>query len=130
MGLLDDVRAGAAASSASARHVTIQSQAIAPYAATLPLEAARAPELDPGTHYLGEPEATLAYVVQLDAINFGSGYFPHLLKRPGLSGYFTVASGLKDWFALRGPLTAGQLQELSAEDCSRMFGQEPIGENE
>ena len=38
---------------------------------------------------LEDPDATLAYVVTLDAVNFGSGWFPELRKRPGMSGYFT-----------------------------------------
>ena len=95
MGVLDQVRKAAAVTSGSARCVRIQPDAIDAYAASLPLEAARAPELDPSTHFFGDPDATLAYVVQLDAINFGSGYFPKLKKRPGLSGYFTVASSLR-----------------------------------
>jgi hypothetical protein len=123
MGLLDEVRAHAAAVAGSARFVTIDVERIAQYAASLPLDEARAAQLDPATHYLGEPEATLAYVVTLDAINFGSGYFPHLRKRPGLSGYFTVASSLKDLWQARGPLSARDLQALSAEECARVFGQ-------
>src|SRR5436305_11432189 len=121
MGVLDEVRAHAAAVACSARFVSIDVERIAQYAASLlPLGQARAAELDPATHYLGEPEATLAYVVTLDAINFGSGYFPHLRKRDGLSGYFTVASSLKDEFERNGPLP---LQSLSRDDCARIFGQ-------
>ena len=124
MGLLDQVREAAEATATSARFVVIQHDAIRAYAASLPLEAARAPELDPATHFFGDADATLAYVVQLDAINFGSGYFPMLKKRPGLSGYFTLASGLKECFEAHGPLTADQLQRLTQKDCSRIFGQE------
>ncbi|MEZ5167114.1 MAG: hypothetical protein R2695_11730 [Acidimicrobiales bacterium] len=36
-------------------------------------------------------------MLSLDAINFGSGYFPYLRKRPGMSGYHTVASSLRTW---------------------------------
>jgi len=123
MGLLDEVRAHAAAVAGLARFVSIDDERIAQYAASLPLDRARAPELDPQTHYVGEPESTLAYVVTLDAINFGSGYFPYLHKRPGLSGYFTVASSLKDLWESRGPLSARDLRALSAEDCARIFDQ-------
>ena len=56
---------------------------------------ARAPsrELDPERHYLeGSPEDVAAYLLTLDAINFGSGWFPQLRKRrTDRSGYFTVA---------------------------------------
>jgi hypothetical protein len=117
--VLDDVRAHAEKVANAARYVRIHPERLAGYAASLPVEEARAPELDPSTHYLGEPEQTLAYLVTLDAINFGSGYFPHLRKRPGLSGYFTVAASLKDAW----PLSVAQLQELSAADCAGIFGQ-------
>src|SRR5438270_3783298 len=124
MGLLDEVRAHAAAVAGSACFVSIDVERIAQYAASLlPLDQVRAAELDPATHYLGEPEATLAYVVTLDAINFGSGYFPHLRKRAGLSGYFTVASSLKDVFEAHGPLGADALSAVTHNDCARMFGQ-------
>jgi hypothetical protein len=62
-------------------------------------------------------------VLTLDAINFGSGYFPKLQKRPGLSGYFTVAAGLKDCYEQCGQLSAEQLQALTALECARIFGQ-------
>src|SRR6059058_2690383 len=127
MGLLDEVRAHAAAVAGSARFVTIDVERIAQYAASLPLDEARAAQLDPATHYLGEPEATLAYVVTLDAINFGSGYFPHLRKRPGLSGYFTVAASLTDRFRADGPFSAEALSQLAPADCARIFGQELAG---
>jgi hypothetical protein len=124
MGLLDEVREAAALTAKSARFVAIQDDAVEAYAASLPLASARAPELDPATHYFGQPDDTLAYVVQLDAINFGSGYFPKLKKRAGMSGYFTVASSLKDCFDTRGPFSADQLTKLTQLECARIFGQE------
>jgi hypothetical protein len=125
MGLLDEVRAHAAEVAQAARFVRIQHAALKSYAAALPLDKLRKPELDAATHYLAEPDGTLAYVVQLDAINFGSGYFPRLKKRPGYSGYFTVASSLKDCFEDRGPLSADALVALTPADAARMFGQTP-----
>lgn len=119
MGLLDDVRANAATIAESAQFVRICHERLAPYAASLPVAEARTPELDPATHYLGDPDLTLAYVITLDAINFGSGYFPHVRKRAGLSGYFTVAASLKDAW----PLRVEDLQQLSGADCTRLFGQ-------
>jgi hypothetical protein len=90
---------------------------------SLPLERAVAPTLDRATHYVADEAGTLAYFVTLDAINFGSGYFPHLAKRPGMSGYFTVASSLKDEFERGGPISAARLAALTAADCARIFGQ-------
>ncbi len=119
MAKLDELRRFAAATAASARFVHLQHGTIEQYARSLPLEQARTPELDPATHYQGGPDETLAFVVTLDAINFGSGYFPHLRKRAGLSGYFTVASGLKEAW----PLTVSELSTLAPKDCARIFGQ-------
>ena len=123
MGLLDEVRANAAAIAATARFVHIDHDALGSYARSLPLEQARAPQLDPATHHLGSPASTLAYVVTLDAINFGSGYFPHLAKRPGMSGYFTVAASLKDRFDAEGPFSTAELKAVDAPACARLFGQ-------
>jgi hypothetical protein len=119
MHMLDEVRDHAARLAGGARFVQIRADRLPAYAASLPVSRERSPELDTATHYLGTPEATLAYLVTLDAINFGSGFFPHLQKRPGLSGYFTVAASLKDAW----PLTVEDLRRLSPADCARMFGQ-------
>ncbi|HOG46878.1 MAG TPA: queuosine salvage family protein [Anaerolineae bacterium] len=125
MSLLDQVRAGCAAVAARARFVHIDEGRIAPYATSLPLEQAVCPAIDPATHYLGHGDDTVAFLLTLDAINFGSGYFPRLKKRPGLSGYFTVAASLNDHYRAHGPLSAAQLAALSAADCARIFGQDP-----
>jgi hypothetical protein len=119
MNVLEEVRANAAAIAAASRFVRIDTARLATYAGELPVEQARAPELDPATHYLGEPDLTTAYLVTLDAINFGSGYFPHLEKRPGHSGYFTVAASLTDQW----PLSVEDLRALTADDCASIFGQ-------
>jgi hypothetical protein len=124
MRALEQVRANAAAIAATSRLVTIEQAKIDEYARSLPIEQAGAPELDPATHYFGQPADTLAYVVTLDAINFGSGYFPHLAKRAGMSGYFTIASSLKERFESVGPFAATELQGLDRQTCARLFGQQ------
>lgn len=90
------------------------------------------PTLDSSCHYLGCGDDTVAFILTLDAINFGSGYFPYLRKRPGMSGYFTVASALNDYYKAQGPLSAKQLSQLTIGDCATIFGQaldrEPIRE--
>ncbi|HEY3061559.1 MAG TPA: queuosine salvage family protein [Chloroflexota bacterium] len=121
MSLLDEVRTEAARIAAGAQLVHIEHDRIVDYARTLPVDQARAPALDSKTHYFGTPDETLAFVLTLDAINFGSGYFPRLRKRPGMSGYFTVASSLKDYFEAHGPLP---LRGLTAADCADIFGQD------
>jgi hypothetical protein len=131
-GLLDGVRAACAEVSARAQHVRIDESRIPSYAASLPLDQARAAQLDAHHHYLGQPEDTLAYFLTLDAINFGSGYFPELRKRQNLSGYLTVAASLTDRFRTRGPFSAEELSSLTTEDCAGLFGQmparRPVGE--
>jgi hypothetical protein len=107
--------------------VWVDAARIPGYAASLPLAMIQSPEIDPAYHFLGTTEETVAYVVTLDTINFGSGYFPALRKRPGLSGYFTVALALKEWFAAHGPLQATELARLAAGDCARIFGQQDAG---
>jgi hypothetical protein len=119
MTVLDEVRSKCASIAAAARFVRIDRDRLAQYAASLPVDVLQAPALDPATHHLGEPDATLAYLVSLDAINFGSGYFPHLAKRPGYSGYFTVAAALKDAW----PLSVEELRDLTAARCAEIFGQ-------
>jgi hypothetical protein len=130
--LLDEVRAACKTVAECATHVKINYDRIPSYAAALPLEEARRPGHDPRSHYLRRGEDTAAFFLTLDSINFGSGYFPHLKKRPGKSGYFTVASCLNDRFKRQGPLSAAELTRLTARDCTVMFEQapdnRPIGE--
>jgi len=115
-----------------ASQVRINEDRLAAYAASLPLERIVQPQHDPASHYLGHGADTVAFFITLDAINFGSGYFPVLRKRPGLSGYFTIATSLKEHFQAHGPLSARQLAALKPQDCARLFGQEscnvPIAE--
>ncbi len=108
-----------------AERVKINRNRLSAYAASLPLDKVANPQLDPDCHYLGRKEDTVNFLVALDTINFGSGYFPHLRKRPGMSGYFTVASSLHDAYVRQGPLSARQLAEMTVEECTRMFDQDP-----
>jgi hypothetical protein len=131
-GVLDQVREACAWVAGRARFVQVDTARIPEYAASLPIERILRPEHDAASHYLGHGDGTVAFFLTLDAINFGSGYFPHLRKRPGMSGYFTIAASLNDYFAAHGPLAPGELARITAEDCAALFGQdmagEPIGE--
>lgn len=111
-----------------ARYLRIRRARIPEFARSLPLDRVHTPGLDPNSHYLGHGEGTAAFIVTLDAINFGSGYSPHLRKRPGMSGYFTIASCLVDRFRAEGPIPAGALEELTAADCAAIFGQDLANE--
>ena len=61
----------------------------------------------------------------LDSINFGSGWFPTLRKRPGMSGYFTVASSLADFWRSSGGWSVDELRALRAADVGAVLGQDP-----
>ena len=107
------------------RYVSIDDDLLAAYARNLPLSELSKPSFDPDHHYLGHGDDTVAFILTLGSVNFGSGYFPALCKRPGLSGYFTIASSLNDYFHEQGPLSARQLREISPERCTSLFGQDP-----
>lgn len=123
--LLQQVRTACKMVAERASHVHINYDALSSYTASLPLEQLAQPQHDPNSHYLGHGEDTVAFFLTLDTINFGSGYFPHLRKRTGMSGYFTIASSLNDYFATHGPFTAQELTQLTAADCLRIFNQDP-----
>ncbi|MCK8601294.1 queuosine salvage family protein [Desulfoferrobacter suflitae] len=129
---LAEVRAACRLVAERAEQVTINRPAVAAYVQALPLEQAALPALDAEAHYVGFGDDTVAFLVTLDAINFGSGYFPHLRKKPNRSGYFTIATALTEFYRNHGPLSARQLVRLSPEDCARIFGQdlsnEPVAE--
>jgi hypothetical protein len=123
--LVDRVRADAAWVAGQARHVRIVEAAIAPYAQALP-DAAAIPGLDPDAHYLeGSREDVAAFVLCVDAMNFGSGWWPTVRKRPGRSGYLTMAGGLADRFRARGPWPAAELAALQPAELAEALGQDP-----
>jgi hypothetical protein len=130
--LLERVRETCSAVARSAALVEIDRGRLEEYALDLPLREIDEPTLDPAHHHLGgDDDATAAFVLALDAVNFGSGWFPHLRKRPGMSGYFTVATSLKERFDREGPMAADELAGISQETCAALFGQPvdgPAGE--
>src|ERR671915_1826187 len=120
MGLLDEVRTRCAEIAARARWVRIDVDRLGAIGEAPPQQ------LDADRHYLeGSAEDVAAYLLTLDAINFGSGWFPTLRKRPGRSGYFTVASALADRFRAHGPWSAAELRALDIRELTAVLGQEP-----
>jgi hypothetical protein len=122
--VFDRIRTATADVARRARYVHLVEPRIAPYAASL--AAAGLPDLvyDAEHHAEGSDADVAAFQLVLDTINFGSGYFPHLRKRPGMSGYYTVSSSLKDHWEQHGPFTGDQLRALRTADCAVIFGQE------
>jgi hypothetical protein len=120
MRLCDEVRANAAAVMAKATSVHIDEEA----AARVELTEADQPQLDPTRHYLeGSPAEVATYLLTLDTINFGSGWFPTLNKRPNCSGYFTVAWGLADRFRAHGPWSNRELRAMTTAEIADTLGQ-------
>jgi Potential Queuosine, Q, salvage protein family len=122
--LPDRVRAACAWVAARARSVRIEQGAIEEYAARLSLAASAPP--DPATHFAaGEVEARAAFVVCLDAINFGSGWWPTIRKRSGRSGYTTIAMGVAERFRRVGAWPAAELARLDAAGIAAVVCQDP-----
>jgi len=120
VGLCDDVRTECARISAGARWVAIETGAIDV------VEAGPPPALDPEEHLLeGEPADVALFTLTLDAINFGSGWFPTLRKRPGRSGSRTVAAALTEHVRAHGLWEAAHLRALDAATVARTLGQDP-----
>ena len=61
----------------------------------------------------------------MNAINFGSGWWPTIRKRPGLSGYGTMEAGLRDRFQTTGPWSPEELAGLSAGAVAEVLRQDP-----
>jgi hypothetical protein len=117
--LTDDVRAACREIAASARFVAIDADRLEA------LDPGPPPELDAARHYLeGPPEDVADYMLVLDSVNFGSGWFPTLRKRQGMSGYFTVASSLADFWRSSGGWRMDELRAVRVEDVASVLGQD------
>jgi hypothetical protein len=118
MALGDIVRAYGKHIAAEARSVRIDLDALEA------LDPGEPPQLDPQRHYLEGPAADVAdYLLVLDAINFGSGWFPTLHKRAGCSGYFTVAWSLADRWRAGAGWTNAQLRAMRSDEVAETMGQ-------
>jgi hypothetical protein len=119
----DRVRAAAAWIAARANTVEIDFEAVPAYAAGLPRGAGNAM---PAPELVGaDREGRAAFAICLNAINFGSGWWPTIRKRPGLSGYLTIAAGVTELFSTRGPWSVEELTAMDAETIASVVGQDP-----
>ncbi len=78
-----------------------------------------------GTTSRARARHVASYLLALDTINFGSGWFPTLNKRPGCSGYYTVAWALADHFRREGPWESGELRRIDQPTIALILGQDP-----
>jgi hypothetical protein len=106
-----------------ARHVRIVESEIEGYAKGLAehVAAASATEAVPD----GDPEDAAAFAICMNAINFGSGWWPTIRKRPGLSGYGTMSAGVRERFDAEGPWSPEELAAIEAVGIARVVGQDP-----
>ncbi len=122
--VVDRIRTACARVTQLAEHVSIVEGAIGPYGAAAaqqwngipPTREAPSRPLEPA-----DRERRAAHWLTLDAVNFGSGWFPTLRKRPGQSGYFTIAAGITE----HGPWPARELSEVEATEIADVLGQDP-----
>jgi hypothetical protein len=120
---VEELRRACAAVAQRARSVRIEHEAIPAYATGLPVGSPAAGG-DPEPGGAGSREERAAFWLALDAINFGSGWFPTLRKPEGRSGYHTIAAGLRE----HGPWTADELSSIDAASVARVVGQDPAHE--
>ncbi len=119
----DRVRAACARVAGLARSVSIEETAIEPYAVALADSSEPPPPDLPLAD--GDRELRAAFVLCLDAINFGSGWWPTIRKRPGRSGYSTIEAGLAERFRTEGAWPARELTRIAAADLAGVTGQDP-----
>ena len=124
MDLTDRVRGSCAAVAEHARYVRIDEDRVAAFAADLEV-----PERFDDAQFtpFGEPDVDLAFCLVMNAVNFGSGWFPVLRKLPGASGAVTLGRRLRARFERSGPWSPRELTSLTRNDVSETFGQDPGG---
>ncbi|MBJ22914.1 MAG: hypothetical protein CL933_26185 [Deltaproteobacteria bacterium] len=123
-GLFEEIRIAAAEVTRRARFVRIDGAGLDAFAGRLAQENRRTDDLDPGTRFTGDAGTMLAFTLLLDAINFGSGWFPVLAKRAGMSGYQTVATACRERFEAVGGPSGADLRGVTAEWMAELLGQD------
>jgi hypothetical protein len=118
--LPDEVRAACAWVAERGRSVRIEVDAIEQYAAGLPGPEAGA---EPAP-FADDPETAAAFAICMNAINFGSGWWPTIRKRPAHSGYATMAAGVSERFASSGPWSVEELRTMDADTIAGVVGQD------
>ena len=118
--MLEDIRGACARVAARSHHVHLVPEALPALARSLADEGLGTDPEDPAHHAVGDDdEGRARFVLALDAVNFGSGWFPVLRKAPGVSGYHTIAGALRD----RGGVTVDEMQAATGAWCAELFGQ-------
>jgi hypothetical protein len=113
---------------ARSTQVRVISARVEPYARELHLLAA--PADSKRVELERVPQATAretaaAHWLTIDAINFGSGWFPTLRKREQPTGYRTIAAGVTRRFEQAGRWRASELARIDATELAAWLDQEP-----
>ncbi len=120
MRLTDQVREHCAAVARSATSVRIVPDRLAA------LSPAPVGPPEPEHHFVdGSREDVARFVFCLTAINFGSGWWPTIRKREGMSGYFTMATGLTERFRAHGAWSNDELRRITAAELAEALHQHP-----
>jgi hypothetical protein len=121
------VREMAAFVAEKAEFIRIRHENIATYTAEMLRRYPLITSLDAHSHFLSEasPAATAAFVLALDSINFGSGYFK-IAKEAGVSlEYSVVASALRKAFGESRMNTPEKWLAATAADMHEIFNVPP-----
>ena len=122
MPLPERVRQAAAAVSAQAQLVRIDHEAIEQLVTTIdPTQ----PEPFPEEQWSGSVDDRIMAVIAWNAVNFGSGWFPHVVKLPGRSGARTLATRWHEHCDRHGVPDARWLAEVDVETVASVF-QQPL----
>ncbi|MAG29555.1 MAG: hypothetical protein CL908_01520 [Deltaproteobacteria bacterium] len=123
-GLFEQIRTAAAEVTRRARFVGIDDARLGSLADELVGAAWPEDDLDPARHAVGDAQTILSFTIALDAINFGSGWFPVLDKRSGMSGYRTIASACQEAVEARGAWSGAELRATTPESMAALLGQD------
>ncbi|MFP5322073.1 MAG: queuosine salvage family protein [Acidimicrobiia bacterium] len=123
--LPERVRRGCAALAERAQLVLIDPPALDRLAGQLDPSA---PEPFEEERFTGPPEHRSMAVVAWNAVNFGSGWFPHVRKLPGRSGARTLATRWHGHVDRHGVPDAGWLAAVTVEQVADVFVQPREGE--
>ncbi|MFP6655387.1 MAG: queuosine salvage family protein [Myxococcota bacterium] len=123
-GLFDQIRVRCKEVTRLAASVRIDDANLLAFAERCAAQQATEESLDPARDLDADERESLAFVVALDAINFGSGWFPLLRKRPGMSGYRTIAAACRERFESHGAWAGEALRSTTPEAMAKLLEQD------
>ncbi len=123
-GLFEEIRSACREVTRRARRVAIDEPSLDGLTKRLAEEPWPEQDLDPGHDVRGADAEIVSFVIALDAINFGSGWFPVLRKPAGLSGYRTIATACRTRFEKEGAWDGPALRATTTESMAALLGQD------